>query len=154
MWFLSMGLCQGSGLCSSFSRKYPGTEGTNQNCHWNHHRWHATDSLELTWLSCWCLYNHKGCTYRAPVRYVTECCSVKKIHILLSRVYCVWQVVKTLTIISNNPVCVCVCILIIKTNEMHYFSNLFWYRTRHVSDRYCPSSGVSTLYTQQQVFVT
>ena len=28
----------------------------------------------------------------------------KKIHILLSQVYCVWQVVKTLTIILNNPV--------------------------------------------------
>ena len=53
MWFLSMGLRQGSGLCSS--RKYPGTEGTNQNRHWNHHRWHATDSLEGTRLSCWCL---------------------------------------------------------------------------------------------------
>jgi hypothetical protein len=26
-----MGLRQGSGLCSSSSRKYPGTEGTNQN---------------------------------------------------------------------------------------------------------------------------
>ena len=25
--FLSVGLRQGSGLCSSFSRKYPGTEG-------------------------------------------------------------------------------------------------------------------------------
>jgi hypothetical protein len=25
-----MGLRQGSGLCSSSSRKYPGTEGTNQ----------------------------------------------------------------------------------------------------------------------------
>jgi hypothetical protein len=25
-------------------------------------------------------------------------------HILLSQVYCVWQVVKTVTIISNNPV--------------------------------------------------
>ena len=35
--------------------KYPGTEGTNQNRHWNHHRWHATDSLERTGLSCWCL---------------------------------------------------------------------------------------------------
>jgi len=42
MWFLSMGLRQGSGLCSSSSRKYPGTEGTNQKHHWNHHRWHAT----------------------------------------------------------------------------------------------------------------
>ena len=34
------------GLCSSSSRKYHGTEGTNQNGHWNHHRWHATDSLD------------------------------------------------------------------------------------------------------------
>ena len=54
-WFPSMGLRQGSGLCSSSSRKYPGTEGTNQNRHWNHHRWHATNSLERTRLSCWCL---------------------------------------------------------------------------------------------------
>jgi len=50
-----MRLRQDSGLCSSFSRKYPGTEGTNQNCHWNRHRWHATNSLERTRLSCWCL---------------------------------------------------------------------------------------------------
>jgi len=28
----------------------------------------------------------------------------KKIHILLSEVYCVWHVVKTPTIISNYPV--------------------------------------------------
>jgi len=34
---------------------YPGTEGTNQNRHWNHHRWHVTNSLEGTRLSCWCL---------------------------------------------------------------------------------------------------
>ena len=34
-----MGLRQGSGLRSSSSRKYPGTEGTNQNRHLNHHRW-------------------------------------------------------------------------------------------------------------------
>ena len=33
MCFLSMGLRQGSGLCSSSSGKYPGTEGTNQNRH-------------------------------------------------------------------------------------------------------------------------
>ena len=108
MWFISMGLCQGSGLCSSSSRKYPGTEGTNQNRHWNNHCWHATNSLEQTRLSCWCLKNHKGCIYRAPVRYVTKTRSVvllnKKIHILLSQVYCVWQVVETPTIISNNPV--------------------------------------------------
>jgi len=40
--------------------------------------------------------------------YVTKTWSVvllnKKIHILLSEVYCVWQVVKTSTITSNNPV--------------------------------------------------
>ena len=40
----------------------------------------------------------KRCIYRAPVRYVTKTWSVvllnKKIHILLSQVYCVWQVVK------------------------------------------------------------
>jgi len=89
-------------------RVYPGTEGTNQNRHWNHHRWHATNSSERTRLSCWRLWNHKGCTYRAPVRYVTKTWSVvllnKQKHILLSEVYCVWQVVKTQTIISNNPV--------------------------------------------------
>ena len=100
LWFLSMGLRQGSGLCSSSSRKYPGIEGTIQNRHWNHHRWHATDSLERTRLSCWCLQNHKGCTYRAPITYVKKTWSVvllnKKMHILLSQVYCVWQVFKTL----------------------------------------------------------
>jgi len=53
--FISMGLRQGSGLYSFSCRKYPGTEGTNQNRHWNHHRWHATDCLERTRLSCWCL---------------------------------------------------------------------------------------------------
>jgi len=53
MWFLSVGLHQGSGLCSTC--KYPRTEGTNQNRQWNHHRWHATHSLEWTRLSCWCL---------------------------------------------------------------------------------------------------
>ena len=43
-----------------------------------------------------------------PVRYVTKTWSVvllnKKVHILLSQVFCVWQVVKTPTIILNNPV--------------------------------------------------
>ena len=51
---------------------------------------------------------YKGCTYRAPVRYVTKTWSVvllnKKTYILLSQVYCVWQVVKTPTLSSNNPV--------------------------------------------------
>jgi len=36
-------------------RVYPRTERTNQNRHWNHYRWHATNSLERTRLSCWCL---------------------------------------------------------------------------------------------------
>ena len=116
LWFLSMGLRQGSGLCSSSSRKYPGTEGTNQNRHWNHHRRHATNSLERTRLSCWLLYNHKGYAYRAPVRYVTKTWRVvllnKETHILLSQVYYVWQVVKTLTVISNNPVCIYVCVCV------------------------------------------
>jgi len=49
MWFLSMGLHQGSGLCSSSSRKYHRTEGMNQNCQWNHHRWHATVWNELNY---------------------------------------------------------------------------------------------------------
>ena len=53
MWFISMGLRQGSGLCSSSSRRYPGTVGTNQNRHWNHHRWHAKISFERIRLSCW-----------------------------------------------------------------------------------------------------
>jgi len=56
------------------------------------------------------LYNHKGCIYRAPERYLTKPWSVvllnTKARILLSEVYCVWQVVKTPTIISNNPVLV------------------------------------------------
>jgi hypothetical protein len=55
MWFISIGLRQGSGLCFSSSRKYPGSEGRNQNRHWNHHRWHATNNLERSRLSCWCL---------------------------------------------------------------------------------------------------
>ena len=50
----------------------------------------------------------KGCTYRAPVSYVTKTWSDvllnKKIYILLPPVYCVWQVVKTPTIISSNRV--------------------------------------------------
>ena len=47
-------------------------------------------------------------TLQEPIRHVTKTWSVvllnKKIHILLSQVYCVWQVVKTPTIISHNPV--------------------------------------------------
>jgi len=50
--FLLRGLRQGLVFCSFSSRKYPGTEGTNQNRRWNHHRWHATNCLERTRLSC------------------------------------------------------------------------------------------------------
>ena len=39
-------------------------------------------------------------------------------------------------------------ILIINTNEMHYFSNLFWHRTPHVSDRFTVHhQESSTVYT-------
>ena len=54
--------------------------------------------------------NHMGLRQGSglPVRYVTKTWSVvllnKKIHMHLSQVYCVWQVVKTPTIILNNPV--------------------------------------------------
>ena len=45
---------------------------------------------------------------------------------------------------SNNK------ILIIKANEMHCFSNLFLVKNSICFRQiYCPSSGVSTLYTQQ-----
>jgi len=40
-----MGLRQGSGLCSSSSRKYPGTEGTNQ----NHLETITADMLQTVW---------------------------------------------------------------------------------------------------------
>jgi len=41
-------------------------------------------------------------------------------------------------------------ILIIKANEMHCFSNLFLIKNSTCFGQiYCPSSGVSTLYTQQ-----
>ena len=78
MWFISMGLHQGSGLCSSSSCKYSGMEGMNQNHHWNRHHWHATHCLEQTRLSCWCLQNHKGSMYTAHVCNKNfECWSIK-----------------------------------------------------------------------------
>jgi len=40
-----MGLRQGSGLCSASSRKYPGTEGMNQNRHSNL----TADMLQTVW---------------------------------------------------------------------------------------------------------
>jgi len=95
------------GVTSRIGFIYPGTEGKN-NRQGNHQQWHATNSSERTQLSCWCLLNHKGCTYRIPVRCVTKTWGIvllnKKKHILLSEVYYVWQVVKTPIIISNNPV--------------------------------------------------
>jgi len=37
---------------------------------------------------------------------------------------------------------------------MHYFSNLFLINnSTYFGQIYCPSSGVSTVHTQQQVFV-
>jgi hypothetical protein len=58
-------------------------ESESPNRHWNHHCWHP----EQTRLSCRCLQNHKGYTYRAPVRYVTKTWSV----VLLNKkkyIYC------------------------------------------------------------------
>jgi len=43
-------------------------------------------------------------------------------------------------------------ILIIKTNELHYFSNLFWYRILHVSDRFTVHHQESiTVYTAKGI---
>jgi hypothetical protein len=45
-------------------------------------------------------------------------------------------------------------ILITKANRMHYFANLFLIKNSACFGQiYFPSSGVSTLYMQQQVFV-
>jgi len=45
-------------------------------------------------------------------------------------------------------------ILIIKANEINYFSNLFLIKSfTYFGQIYRPSSGVSTLYTHQYVFV-
>ena len=54
-----------------------------------------------------------------------ECCSIKlkNTHILLSQVYCVWQVVKTLTIISNNSVCHTK--FVEKSKQRFIFNNIF-----------------------------
>ena len=62
-------------------------------------------------------------------------------YILLSQVYCVWQVVKTPTFIFNNPVysidylvvcvCVCVCVLIdiLKVQRYSEWSPVSWRNT-------------------------
>jgi hypothetical protein len=41
-----------------------------------------------------------------------------------------------------------ILILIIKTNKMHYFSNVLWYRTQHVSDRFTLHHQESCLFIQ------
>ena len=80
---------------------------------------------ERTPLPCWCLQNHKGCTCRAPVRYVTKTWSAdllnKTAKILLSQMCCLLEVVKTRTITSNNSV---------------FVSLLYMFRASK-----CPSSG-------------
>jgi hypothetical protein len=60
MWFLSMGLRQGWGICSSSSRKYPGNEG----CY----------ILQTVWNELDCrvdVCRSQRCTYRTPIMYVT-----------------------------------------------------------------------------------
>ena len=42
--------------------------------------------------------------------------------------------------------CIVIHILIIKANEMHYFSNLFLIKNSCFGQIYCPSLGVSTLF--------
>jgi len=68
----------------------------------------TTCHTQYTWDRSICIFLFNRTTYKAPIRYVTKTWSVvllnKKILILLSQVYCVWQVVKTPTIILNNPV--------------------------------------------------
>ena len=72
MWLFSMGVTSTIRFMFLLFTQVSRNWGTNQNGHWNHHYWHATNSSEWTPLSCWCPSNHKGCTYRAPVRYVTK----------------------------------------------------------------------------------
>ena len=73
--------------------------------------WSDATRLATSFSRCnpiWCLSMGLRQGSGLPVRYVTKTWSVlllnKKIHILLSQVYCVWQVVKTPTVILNNPV--------------------------------------------------
>ena len=51
-------------------------------------------------------------------------------------------------------ICISLFVLIIKGNEMHYFSNLFLIKNSTCFGQICcPSSGASTLYTQQYMLV-
>ena len=79
MRFLSMELRQGSGLCSSTTRKYPGTEG----CYMIQTVWNELDySVDVCRIT--------RCTYRVPVRYVTKTWSV----VLLNKKKCIYPYLK------------------------------------------------------------
>ena len=56
-------------ICCSSSIEYTGLfemiVGVLTTCH-----------TQCTWDRSWCLYNHKGCTYRPSIRYVTKAWSV------------------------------------------------------------------------------
>jgi hypothetical protein len=90
--------------------------------------------------------------YRAPVRYVTESWSVvlllnKKIHILLSQVYCVWQVVKTQTIISNNPVYLQVYPMLSFVLHIHSLvKNICDYKIKEIVIIRFPTSRMNSIY--------
>ena len=80
MWFLSMGLRQGSGLCSSTSCKYPGTEGTNQNRHWNHHRWKWYKQFGTNWIIVLMFVESQMVHIQSTCRVCNrnwECCSIE-----------------------------------------------------------------------------
>ena len=52
-------------------------------------------------------------------------------YILLSQVYCVWQVVKTPTVISNNPVLFQqMCVIILKKGIPCISKKYLWYMTQ------------------------
>ena len=66
--------------------------------------------LDCPWIESRWVMRFSAPVQTGPGAHPTSCtmgCCIKlkkKIHILLSQVCCVWQVVKTPTIISNNPV--------------------------------------------------
>jgi len=84
-----MGLRQGSGLCSSSSRKYPGTEIRIRNAI----ETITADMLQTVWNELDSRVDVCRITKDAHVRYVRKPWGVvllnKNKHILLSQVYCV-----------------------------------------------------------------
>ena len=67
----------------------------------------TTCHAQYTWDSSICVFLFNTVTLQVCVTYLTGALlnSVQqKTHKLPSQVYCIWQVVKTPTIISNNPV--------------------------------------------------